>query len=107
MLQQNKCDTDGILYYDIIIVVKEIASYFQLLPEFTTLVYSGFNGNCATACVCVYLPHSHIRDEQNPATMAGEAKHCHYGRLLVMQISPPIRHQTPQMLILSCRALAN
>jgi hypothetical protein len=21
------------------------------LPEFTTLVYSGFNGNCATACV--------------------------------------------------------
>ena len=49
----------------------------------------------------------HIRDEQNPAIMAAEAKHCHYGRLLVMQISPPIRHQTPQVLILSCRALPN
>ena len=61
----------------------------------------------STRRVCVYLPHSHIRDEQNPAIMAAEAKHCHYGRLLVMQISPPIRHQTPQVLILSCRALPN
>ena len=26
---------------------------YLFLPEFTTLVYSGFNGNCATACVCV------------------------------------------------------
>ena len=32
-------------------------SNFILLPEFTTLVYSGFNGNCATAdvCACVHV----------------------------------------------------
>jgi hypothetical protein len=108
------CGEDDDHHLHVLICPAEAAVDFQipLLAELETcLIHENIHQDIAeylmTGLISLGQNQSHIRDEQNPAIMAAEAKHCHYGRLLVMQISPPIRHQTPQVLILSCRALPN
>jgi hypothetical protein len=84
-------------------MTAESKSHAQIhIQEYMKLFKSTVKRTKGTGMLLTKFHHLlHIRDE------VFHTNTVPIGRLLVMQISPPIRHQTPQMLILSCRALAN